>query len=460
MAGTWPDDFEVRLDIPGTTQSRVLPLSFFSLLPGPPAASRVLTSETPPDETRQDTDTASSAYALALPLAFARDFLSSAPTPPTALELSLYVYFSAFEWAAQKGEPCAPLAGLSAPPAVTAATAPLPLPLPFPPSFAPAPPPALPLPRCTLARGPGRWLPSTHPLRGGLGPSDEGLVWVGDDATCALRAFTGEEVDACFAALFPQGSLILWLGDSNIRREYKTLKGFAAPGSGAATDSAWCSGRRGDPTCQCSDSEERGEYDGNFGASFPLGGCTVQTFFIPGVHDSPEGDLPTWRAVLYGSLLPSMRAGAPLGAVVFTLAHWEPMQDSFWSYVGEVEAFASALADLATEQPQGAPPPLYIYRRPNYMQLLPNLGQPQEAGRYDTHGRAALFTRAADAVLARVLGSSLVVWDVQGMQEGKPWQAHMAHHDTCSALGRAQHPSSEDHELGVQLLFHQLCAQR
>jgi broad specificity phosphatase PhoE len=54
---------------------------------------------------------------------------------------------------------------------------------------------------------------------------------------------------------------------------------------------------------------------------------------------------------------------------------------------------------------------------------------------------------------SRVLGPRLLVWDVAGMQEGKPWEAWRAHHDQCQDLGLSHHPDSEDHEAALQQLL-------
>lgn len=462
VSGTWPDDFELRLGRTGSaTESRALPAAALQLLPSSSAAA--------------------SHYSVALPRALLQAFAAGAPAAPATaaaaaaapLLLDLYVYSSAYDWEAQPGEPCSPGSARTAP-AIGRATLELP-------PMVPAPPPPAtqqlqqqPLPRCTSASAPGRWLPGAAaaalPRGPGLGPSGEGWLWVGDDPTCATWPFTGAQAQACLAARFPPSSLLLYLGDSNIRRDYKTLKGLLAAGN--SSSSAWCSARRSDAVCLCSDSEERGEYDGNFGASFSAtgGSFSAQYFFIPGVHPGDVNEMSTWRPVLFDNIFSLVRAGQHLGAIVFTLVHWEAAFDEFWGYTAELEAFAAALSDLGEEHDRaaaaaaegaGVDPPqplLFVYRRPNYKQFQASPGAAAESGRFETHGLVSLFARAADEALARALGDRLLVWDVAALQQGKPWEAWRAHHDQCQDLGRSQHPASEDHEAALQQLLHGLCA--
>ena len=462
VSGTWPDDFELRLGRAGSAiESRSLPAAtLLQLLPSSSAAA--------------------SHYSMALPNALLQAFAAGAPAAPASaaaaaaapLLLDLYVYSSAYDWEVQVGEPCSPNSSRTTP-VLGRATIELPLMVLAPPP--PATQQQLPLPRCTSASAPGRWLPSdvasALPHGPGLGPSPEGWFWVGDDLNCAMQPFSGAQVQACLAARFPPSSLMLYLGDSNIRRDYKTLKGLLSEGNGSSR-SAWCAERRSDAVCLCSDSEEIGEYDGNFGANFSAsdGSFSVQYFFIPGVHPADESEMSTWRPVLFDNILSLVRAGQRLGSIVFTLVHWEVAFDEFWGYTTELEAFAAALSDLGEEYDRAATeatdgdgsvplqPLLFVYRRPNYKQFQASPGADVEKGRFETHGLTSLFARAADDALARALGDRLLVWDVTTLQESKPWEAWRAHHDQCQDLGRSQHPASEDHEVALQLLLHGLCA--
>jgi hypothetical protein len=465
VSGTWPDDFELRLGRTGSaTESRTLPIeALLQLLPSSSAAA--------------------SHYSVALPRALLLAFAAGAPAEPTSIAanaasapllLDLYVYSSAYDWEVQAGEPCSPSSARTAP-EIGRATLELP-------SLGLAPlPPATqqqeqPLPRCTSASAPGRWLPSAAAAalaRGpGLESSGEGRSWVSDALDCSLRPFSGEQAQSCLAVRFPPSSLLLYLGDSNIRRDFKTLKGLLAAGNGS--DSAWCAARRNDNVCLCSDSEERGEYDGNFGASFSAssGGFSVKYFFIPGIHPANENEMSTWRPVLFDNILSLVRAGQRVGAIVFTLVHWEVAFDEFWAYAAELEAFAAALSDLGEEHDRAAAaaaesgsgssdppqPLLFVYRRPNYKQFQASPGAAAEPGRFETHGLGSLYARAADDALARALGNRLLVWDVTVLQQSKPWEAWHAHHDLCQDRGLSQHPASEDHEVALQLLLHGLCA--
>jgi hypothetical protein len=470
VSGTWPDDFELRLGrADSATESRALPAAtLLRLLPGSSAAA--------------------SHYSVALPGALLQAFAAGAPAAPASaaaaaaaaapLILDLYVYSSAYDWEVQAGEPCSPNSARAALD-IGRATLELPPPAPLPPATQQQQQQQQqqqPLPRCTSASAPGRWLPGAAaaalPRGPGLGPSGEGWFWVGDDLGCAMRPFSGAQAQACLAARFPPSSLLLYLGDSNIRRDYKTLKGLLAAGD--SNHSAWCAARRSDAVCLCSDSEETGEYDGNFGASFSAsaGGFGAQYFLIPGVHPAGESEMSTWRPVLFDNILSLVRAGQRVGAIVFTLVHWEVAFDEYSGYTAELEAFAAALGDLAEEYERaaaaaaaaaggGEDPPqplLFVYRRPNYLQFKASPGAGAELGRFETHGLASLFARAADEALARALGGRLLVWDVEAVQHGKPWEAWRAHHDQCQDLGRSQHPASEDHEVALQLLLHGLCA--
>ena len=431
------DDFELRLEL-GSTESRLLPASFVSPLPAPAPSSTTL-------------------HGVSLPLSFVAAFTAHSPLSPLpAPSATLYTYASAWDWAVEPGTACSPSS--ARPAAVSRAS----ITLPATTASHPQPPVAgqlEELPRCVKASGPGRWLPASalpHPSSS-LGPSQEGWHWVSDNASCALQPFTGRQVEACFRALFPPDARVLFLGDSNIRRDFKTLRGLSLPLAAEGTDSAWCAGRRGDEVCTCSDSEEHGEWDGVSRASFPLGGATVATLFIPGVLPVKPEELPTWRGMLFDSW--PNDAAHPLGALVFDLVHWESSFGAHAVYAAELEAFASALGHVSDVQvAAGHAPPRLIYRRPNYAQTLAPSGEAAPEGRFESHGRVALFTATADEVLGRLLGDRLLVWDVTALQHSKPWEAVKAHHDQCWALGKAQHPASEDHQISMHLLLHELCA--
>lgn len=440
IPGAFPDDFMLRLDINGFAETRALPHAFTQYL-----------------GTVQKNEIIATFYAVTVPFSFLQSFADHTfyVPPPCALKmngpfecallplsLTLITLANSYDWALEPETSCGYTSAMTLEPIHQVSIALYPLSRKEQTSKS--------LIRCTTAHGLGRW---ANEAKDGVGPSLEGLFWHTDG--CLLEMFSGPDIHACFQNRFPASSTVVFLGDSNIRREFKTLRGLSFS---EGAESLWCSQRRNDSTCLCSDSEERGEYHADNGAKFSIGEIDVLMLFMPGVLVVNEYDMPSWRAQIK-DLERMVTEGSTLSAIVFDLVHWEVAYAPYSQFLSEVKSFAAALLSLANyAESERGHKLLLVYRRPNFSMYLVPPGVLFPFGRYDTHGRNELFSRFADEIFMEVLGDELVIWDAFNAQQNKPWDYGLAHIKQCIDAGRAFHPPSEDHEVFIQLLLHELCS--
>lgn len=261
------------------------------------------------------------------------------------------------------------------------------------------------------------------------------------------------------------------LGDSNVRRDWKTLTGYAVshvPPLGSPErdalprgESAWCVRRRADAVCECEDSEERGFWgadtmnaDGmyqTYAASVLWRGAGSGTVTL--VYDRFPGLLLTEENVLYHHTFVDTflrRSAAPnvtYLAVVFDCVHWD--------YVfGTALEFASALEQLIAILVDSYPDPRtrIIYRTPNYYVGHTNIVAPPYAVRSTT--RLLQFHKLAlEALRGSVLAPRLEVWDVFALSEGLPLSVSDAERARCPT----NHFASQLLDISATILLNALC---
>ena len=338
-----------------------------------------------------------------------------------------------------------------------------------------APPPpgqaagSLPPCRGALAAAGGGWR-AHGSAAGALGPSRHGLWWHGNG--CALAPLSAGAAAQCLNARL-NGTFLL-LGDSNIRRAWKSLAGLS-PSHGAravlgaldaaaaaSPHSAWCGwGRsggsgndRGSRVCICEDASEQGAFSARHGseptAAAYFGAATAVFDWLPGLTEPA-----TWRAALarwapgWSGKRPFLLETSGVSAVVFDLIHWDyTFLDLFENTNGQ-SAFGVELPAFAARLAATFPPPTrIIYRTPTFATREPNNWHP-----FKSLGRMTLFHEHTLAVLREALGARLEVWDVWGMTRARPLNHTLLQMDDC----KPGHDSSEEVDAQVQLLLNGLC---
>ena len=367
----------------------------------------------------------------------------------------------------------------------------------------------LPPPLCLSAEGGGIWEPLATP--GVSLSSGGGRTWGFDPSEapsqpqlyyrarggCALRSLTVAQVGTCLATRWPRMRLI---GDSNIRRTFKTLWGLlprAGSGEDAAnaTGSAWCSGRRGDKVCVCEDFFEDGAF-GIPGETYgdplflvPVRGrdaASGEDFFLsfswfgPFGADMPHGGVHSCYSWEQG-LRARLQAQLPNDVLVLDVGNWDAAFSQLAYYerqlaalvtvlaevlglarVDRGEALAPALAGLPNVGEAGwaeararahaidAVPPLLVLRTPNFYGGFNAASCP---GYVNTASIALVSARTVDALRGAFGGVQLLVWDVQAMARALPLERSQAMAARC----RSNHATSEDMEQQVQVLLNALC---
>lgn len=329
-----------------------------------------------------------------------------------------------------------------------------------------------PLPLCLTAQSAtqGAWTRHTQ----GLGPDSAGLFWA--PSNCSLQTYTRGSGRACLTRF----KRVQFVGDSHIRRLFKTMAGYSGSSSlegeqgeqegegeqgkgdspsspssfsspvslpnASSPHSSWCAHRRAHDNCVCEDlAEELRGYGTPYVTPFGPKPTAMNLHFQFGVLSGIDAPL-TAPYNNYGWLLNKAEDVQEAEVVVFDLVNWDLLDSwpHFPRYLERVALLGTALAE-------GVP------AHARLLWLTPIWAVRGAAFHNATFwlplGQSFLYYRETLRVLQGVLGGRLEVLDAWGMGEVGGKAASEARMGRC----KSGHLDSLGVEILAQILLNVLC---